>query len=107
MTDVFLLDEDRTPAAAEDRPGLAQVIDLLQHVATKREAERRDMLASTFISLSLHELMIIVTEVSRATLEQYAAKLIRTPEEVAALKEKTDQLQGAEPLEAKDAGRAE
>ena len=52
MSDVFLLDEDRTPAAAEDRPGLAQVIDLLQHVATKREEERRDMLASTFFTLS-------------------------------------------------------
>ena len=98
MTEVFLLDEDRTPAAAEDRPGLAQVIDLLEHIASKREAERRDMLASTFISLSLDELMILVTEVSRSIFDRLAAQLmLRTPEEVAALKEKIDQLQGAEP----------
>ena len=89
MSDVFLLGEDRTPTAAEDRPGLGQVIDLLQHVAEKRAEERREMLASTFISLSLDELMILVTEVTRATVNQYAAGLwIRTPEEVAALQEK-------------------
>ena len=55
------------------------------------------MLASTFISLSLDELMIIVTEVSRSIFDRLAAQLmLRTPEEVAALKEKIDQLQGAD-----------
>jgi hypothetical protein len=106
MSDVFLLDEDRAPAV--EQPGLAQVISLLEHIATKREAERRDMLASTVISLSLDELMIVVTEVSRAIFGQLAANLmLRTPEEVAALKEKIDQLQAAQPMEAKDADRAE
>ena len=44
----------------------------------------------------------------RATVEQYAADLlICTPEEVAALKEKMQELQGVQPMEAKDADRAE
>jgi hypothetical protein len=95
MSDVFLLDEDRTPAAAEDRPGLAEVIDILEHIATKREAERRDVLASTSITLSLGELMILATEVSRSIFDQLAAQLmLRTPEEVAALREKIWRLQG-------------
>jgi hypothetical protein len=52
--------------------------------------------------------MILVTEVSRSIFEQLAANLmLRTPEEVAALREQIQQLQGAEPMEAKDAGRAE
>jgi hypothetical protein len=94
--------------AAEDRPGLAQVIDLLQHVAAKGVTERRDTQVSTFVTLSLDELMILVTEVSRSIFEQLAANLmLRTPEEVAALREQIQQLQGAEPMEAKDAGRAE
>jgi hypothetical protein len=59
MSNVFLLDEDRTPAAAECRPGLAEVIDLLELIATKREAERRDMLASTFVTLNLVEMLAL------------------------------------------------
>jgi hypothetical protein len=103
MTDVFLLDEDRAPSV--EQPGLAQVIDLLEHITTKREVERRDMLASTFVSLTLDELMILVTEVSRSIFDQLAAQLmLRTPEEVAALRAQYPQLQGTE---AKDAGRAE
>ena len=79
MTDVFLLDEDRAPSV--EQPGLAQVIDLLEHITTKREVERRDMLASTFVSLTLDELMILVTEVSRSIFDQLAAQLmLRTPE---------------------------
>jgi hypothetical protein len=98
MSDVFLLDEDRTPAAAEDRPGLAQVIDLLQHIATKREAERRDMLASTYFTLSLDELLTLTTEISRQIFDQLASQLmLRTPEEVAATREKIDQLLRAAP----------
>jgi hypothetical protein len=49
-----------------------------------------------------------VTEITRAVVDQYAAKLmLATPEEVVTLKEKIQQLQRAEPLEPKDAGRAE
>ena len=42
--------------------------------------------------------MILVTEVTRATVDEYAAGLwIRTPEEVEALKEKIQELQGTQP----------
>jgi hypothetical protein len=84
------------------------VIDLLQHDATKREAERRNMLASTFVTLSLDKMLVLVTEMSRSIFEQLAAQLmLRTPEEIATLKEKIHELQGVQPVEAKDAGRAE
>jgi hypothetical protein len=74
------------------------VIDLLQRVASKRAEERRDMLASTVISLSLDELLIVCTEVSRATAEAYARNLwIRTPEEIEACKEKIRQIQEGQP----------
>ena len=47
------------------------------------------MLASTIISLSLDELLIIVTEVCRATARRMRRNLmIRTPEEIEACKEK-------------------
>ena len=112
MAPTFIWTDGTRPSlsdtAAEDRPGLAQVIDLLQHVAAKRETDRRDTQVSTFVTLSLDELMILMTEVSRSIFEQLAANLmLRTPEEVAALREQIQQLQGAEPMEAKDAGRAE
>jgi hypothetical protein len=95
MTDFFLLDEDRAPAV--EQPGLAQVIDLLQHIATKRESERREMLASTHFTLSLHELLTPTTEISRQIFDQLQAKwMLRSPEEVAALREKIDRLQGAD-----------
>jgi hypothetical protein len=73
------------------------VIGLLQHVATKRETERREMLASTTFP-PLDELLIIANEINRSIFDQLAANLmLHTPEEIAALKEKIQQLQGVEP----------
>jgi hypothetical protein len=80
MSDVFLLDEDRAPAAAEDRPGLAVVIDLLQHIVTRRAQERREMLAAAAFTLSLDEFLTLTSEISRQIFDQLAAQLmLRTP----------------------------
>ena len=89
----------RGSAPAVEQPGLAQVIDLLQH--NRRDNARPS--AGTcwprhIITLSLDELMIIVTEMSRSIFDQLAAQLmLRTPEEVAALKKQIRQLAAAEP----------
>ena len=73
MTDVFLLDEDRAPVV--EQPGLAQVIDLLQHVAAKRQEERREMLTAATFTLSLDELLTLTTEISRQIFDQLSGEV--------------------------------